>query len=143
MMLREVRKGLRNAIEDVRRSGFQFYRHPFDLLHDFAPRRIPGQLQVCIFERTPKAAHSITVLADVAALGFIEDVAYVFARIAKMFELGNEVLDGLLEKNVVFPERVVRINQKRVSRHPAVSPILSRTESNRNIRNRQLLLSCG
>ena len=142
-MFGKVGESFRNAIEDVRRSGLQFYRHPFDLLHDFAPCRIPGQLQVCVFERTPKAAHSVTVLADIAALGFIEDVAYVFARIAKMFELGNEVLDGLLEKNIVFPERVVRVNQERVSRHPAVSPIPSRTKSNRDIRNRQLLLSCG
>jgi hypothetical protein len=68
------------------------------------------------------------VLADIAALGFIENVAYVFARVAKMFELRNKVLDRLLEENIVFPERVVRVDQERISRHPAISPILSLAE---------------
>src|SRR5579862_1786258 len=123
-MFGKVGERLRNTLEDVRRSGLQFHRHPFDLLYDFAPSGIPSQLQICIFKRTPEAAHSVTMLADIAAFSLIEDVANVFARIAKMFELGDEVLDGLLKENIVFPERVIRVNQQRVSCHPAVSPIL-------------------
>jgi hypothetical protein len=68
------------------------------------------------------------VLADIAPLGFIEDVAYVLARVTKVFELRDEVLDRLLEENVVFPKCVVRVNQERVSRHPAISPILPSVE---------------
>jgi hypothetical protein len=68
------------------------------------------------------------VLANIAALSFIEDVANVFPRVAKMFELSDEVLDRFLEENVVFPERVVCIDEERVSRHPASSPVLWSTE---------------
>src|SRR5579864_4066121 len=125
MMLCEVRERLGNSLKNVRRSGFQLHRHAFNFLHDFPPRGVPSQLEICIFQRTPKASHSVAVLADVAALGFIKNVAYVFASIAKMFELRDEVLDRLLEENIVFPECVICINQERVSRHPAISPILS------------------
>src|ERR1700746_3827350 len=129
-MLCEVGKSLRNTLKDVWRSRFKFHSHALDLLHDFAPSRVPGQLQIRVFQRTPEAAHSVAVLADVAAFSFIEDVANVFPRIAKMFELRDEMLDRLLEKNIVFPECVVRVNQDRVSGHPAISPVLSRLESN-------------
>src|ERR1700746_4197067 len=129
-MLCEVGKSLRNTLKDVWRSRFKFHSHALDLLHDFAPSRVPGQLQIRVFQRTPEAAHSVAVLADVAAFSFIEDVANVFPRITKMFELGDEMLDRLLEKNIVFPECVVRVNQDRVSCHPAISPVLSRLESN-------------
>jgi hypothetical protein len=38
-------------------------------------------------------------------------VADVFAGVAKMLELRNEMLDGFLEEYIVFPERVISVNQ--------------------------------
>ena len=78
---------------------------------------VPGELHVGFFERAAEAAHAVAVLADVAALGFVEDVAGVFARIAEGLEQREKFLDGLLEENIVFPERVVGIDQNCFSRH--------------------------
>src|ERR1700674_2315732 len=61
------------------------------------------------------------MLADVAALGLIQDVADVLAGVAQMLEPGNKMVDGLLEEDVVFPERVIRINEERVACHSKFS----------------------
>src|ERR1700719_14968 len=113
----------------MRRRGLKLDRHAFDFLHDLTTRRIPGQLQICVFQRTPETADSVAVLTNIAAFSLVENVADVFARVAKVFELSNEVLDRLLKKNIIFPEGVVRVDQERVSRHPASSPILTSAES--------------
>ena len=73
-------------------------------------RHLVRKLYVSLFERAPKAAHSISVLADILALRFIQDVANVSAGIAVRFDDADEILDQLLEKYVVFPERVIRVN---------------------------------
>src|SRR5207245_9081287 len=46
-----------------------------------------------------------------------KDMAKVGAGIAIRFDNADESLDQLLEENVVFPERVVRINQQCMSSH--------------------------
>jgi hypothetical protein len=51
------------------------------------------------------------VLANIALFGFVEDVADIFAGIPEMFELGNEMIDGLLEENIIFPKGVVCIDE--------------------------------
>jgi hypothetical protein len=56
------------------------------------------------------------MLPDVTALGFVQDVAGVLARIAEGFEQREKFLDGLLEVNIVLPERVVGIDKKSFGR---------------------------
>ena len=58
-----------------------------------------------------KAANTVAVLADIAALGLVENVADVLGRVTQMLELGNKMSDRLLKEDIVFPERIVRINQ--------------------------------
>ena len=90
---------------------------------------LPASFRYVSSSERAETSHAIAVLADIAALGFIQDVADVFARVAEMFELGDEMLDGLLEENIVFPERVVGVDQDGVSRRAeAISPILPLVE---------------
>src|ERR1700728_613477 len=121
MMLGQVSESFWRAFEYVRRCGFQFRCHSLDLFNKLALRRVTGKFQVSLFQRASEAAHAVTVLADIAALGLVQDVADIFARITKMFELGNEVVDGLLKENIVFPEGVVRVDQYCVPGHARFS----------------------
>jgi hypothetical protein len=51
------------------------------------------------------------VLPDVALFRLVQNVPDVFARVPEVFQLRYKMLDGLLKEDVVFPQRVVRINQ--------------------------------
>ncbi len=76
-----------------------------------------GELYVSFFERTAEAADAIAVLANIFALGFVEDVADVGACVAAGFDEGDEIFDQLFEEDVVFPEGVVGVDEKGVSAH--------------------------
>ena len=86
-------------------------------LRRYGVRQFTGELHVGVFQRTREAAHAVAVLADVEALGFIEDVPGIAARIAKRLDEREEALDSAFEVDVVFPERIFRANEKRHSRH--------------------------
>ena len=104
---------------------------------------MPGKLHVGFLERPAEAAHAVAVLADVAALGFVQDVAGVFALIAEGFEQRQEFLDGLLEENIVFPERVVGIDQNGFSRHDSGPFGLAAFRPNLTRRARTVKLACA
>src|SRR5207302_6902541 len=84
-------------------------------------RQLVRELDVGLFQRASKATHPITELADIFAFRFIQDVANVRARIPVGLDDADEILDQLLEEYVVFPERVVRINQQCVASHRELS----------------------
>jgi len=44
-------------------------------------------------------------------------VADIRAAIAARLDEADEILNQLFEENVIFPERVIRINQQRVASH--------------------------
>src|ERR1700730_4956727 len=121
MVLREVGESFGNAFENKRRRGFELTRGSFDIVDDFAARHAARELYIGILKRTAEAAHTVPVLSNIAALGLVQDVADVFSRVAQMLELGNEMADRLLEVDVVFPKRVIGIDQYCMSRH-ASSP---------------------
>jgi hypothetical protein len=50
------------------------------------------------------------VLADISSLGLVQDVADIFPGVTKVLKLGNEVIDGFFKENIIFPERIVRID---------------------------------
>src|SRR3989440_13033863 len=83
----------------------------------FAFRHLIRELYILFFERAPEAAHPIAILPYILAFRFIEDVANVSAGIAVGFDDADEILDQLLGKYVVFPERVVRVNQQCMCSH--------------------------
>src|SRR5271163_1162817 len=124
VMLREIGKRFGHAIKNVRWRGFEFDGHPLDFLNHFPARGVSRELQIRIFERAAKTSHAIAVLPDVSPLSFVQNMANVFAGVAEVFELADEVLNRLLEENIIFPERVIGVDQQRVSGHSTSSPNL-------------------
>jgi hypothetical protein len=59
-----------------------------------------------------KAVQPIAMLYDALAFYLVQDATNLLGRIFLMIEKGNEIGDGSLKVNVVFPQRVVRIYQQ-------------------------------
>ena len=87
------------------------FRERFTLCH------LIGKLEISFFERTAKAAHSVTILANIFAFGFIEDVANVGSRVAARFDQGDEVFDQFFEENIVLPQGIVGVDHQGVASH--------------------------
>jgi hypothetical protein len=117
VMAGEVGEGFGDAVHDVGRGVFNLRDEIGDPLDHFAFGSVASKLHVSFFEGPAEAADAVTVLADIAALGFIEDVAAVFGRVAERVELGNEGLDGGLKENVVFPEGIVGVDEEGLAGH--------------------------
>jgi hypothetical protein len=52
------------------------------------------------------------MLLNILALGFVEDVPRIGARVAEGLDQGEESLQRVFEKDVTFPERIVGINEQ-------------------------------
>src|SRR6266404_5978479 len=115
--LGEIGKSFRNAVKYFRRRALQFNDAAVNLRQRFAFGHLLGELDVRLFEGAAEAAYAIAVLPDILAFRFIQDVANIGAGIPAGFNDADEILDQLFKKYVVFPERVVRINQKGVASH--------------------------
>jgi hypothetical protein len=51
---------------------------------------------------------------DAFTLNIIQNLAHLLGRVLVMIQKGNEISDGSLEVNVVFPKRVIGINEQRL-----------------------------
>ena len=107
MALGEIRESLGDAIQNFWRGALEIHDARMNLCEHFALGQVLRKFDVGLFERAAEAAHSITILADVFALGFVEDVADIGAREAAGLDESNEVFDQVLEEDVVLPERVI------------------------------------
>src|SRR5258708_20245258 len=83
----------------------------------FAFRHLVRQLHIRLFEGAAEGADPIVVLPDILAFRFIEDVANVSAGVAVGLDDADEILDQLFKEYVVFPERVVRVDQQCMASH--------------------------
>jgi hypothetical protein len=113
----KISKRFEDAVHDIWRCALEFFDAVMDIFDGRALGLVPREPHVRFLEGPAEAAHTIAMLPDVAALGFVQDVAGIFSRIAEGFEQGQKFLDGLLEVNVVLPERVVGIDQNGFSGH--------------------------
>src|SRR6476469_9075748 len=59
-----------------------------------------------------KAVHSIAVPDDAVAFDVVQHAAHLLRRVVLVVQELDEVGDGTLEVDVVFPERIVSINQQ-------------------------------
>src|SRR6266704_4427925 len=117
MPLGKIRQSFRNTIQNFWRRTLQIHDTAVNQRQYLAFGHLVRELYVSLFERASEAAHAVTILPDVFSFRFIQDVANVSACIAIRLDNGDEVLDQLLEEYVVFPERVVRVNQQCVASH--------------------------
>src|SRR2546421_5943612 len=117
MTFGEVGERFGNAVEDLRWRAFEVDNAIVNFGERFALGQVLGELHVSLFERTAEAADAVAVLADIFAFGFVEDVANVSAGETAGFDESDEVLDEILEENIVFPERVVGVDEESVASH--------------------------
>src|SRR5882724_871786 len=115
--LGEIGKSFRDAVKYFRRRALELDDAAVNLRQRFAFRHLLGELDVRLFEGAAEATHAIAVLPDILAFRFIQDVANIGAGIPAGFHDADEILDQLFKKYVVFPERVVRINQQGMASH--------------------------
>ena len=84
-------------------------------------QRLDRQLLEALDQRQREAVHAVAVLANVLALHVVQHLAHLVGRELAMVEKGNEVGNRALEVDVVFPERVVRINEQVLAGRDAVA----------------------
>jgi hypothetical protein len=113
----EIGKRLGHSVQNFWRCAFEIDDAIVNLRKRCALRLVLGELHVSFFERTAEAANAISVLADIFAFGFVEDVPDVRARVAARFDERDEIFDQVFEEDVVFPEGVVGVDEKGVSAH--------------------------
>jgi hypothetical protein len=115
--LGEIGERFGNAIENLGWSAFEFDNAVVNFGEGFAGGRLVGEFQIGFFKGFAEAADSVAVLANVLALGFVENVADVGARVAARLDEGDEVFDELFEEDIVLPERVVGVDHQGVASH--------------------------
>src|ERR1700675_3830951 len=113
MSLGEIIQRFDDAIQDARRRAFKLANAKMNSPDRRAFSAMPGEFHVGVFQRTAKAAHTITVLANIAALGFVQDVPRIISRIAERLEQRQKFFNGLLEEDIILPKRIVGIDQDR------------------------------
>ena len=92
-----LRDGMSKAIDGVVQSGGKgFHRQTFK------------GIDQCV----RKAMQSIAMLDDAFAFDFVQDVPDLGGRVLMMVQERDKVGDGALKVNVVFPERVVGVDQQ-------------------------------
>ncbi len=117
MAFGEIGERFRDAVENFWWRAFEVDDAIVNFGERFAFGEMLGELHVGFFERTAEAANAVAVLADIFAFGFVEDVANVSAGETAGFDESDEVLDEVLEENIVFPERVVGVDEESVASH--------------------------
>jgi hypothetical protein len=123
--LGQIGQRFRDTIENFWRCAFEFDDALMDQRKRFPLRHLVRKLQVRLFEGAAKAAHAIAVLANILALGLVQNVPNIGAGVAGGLYYANKIFDQLLEENIVFPERVVGVDQQCVASHgdPFVAPL--------------------
>src|SRR5580658_9155220 len=73
----------------------------------------------------PKAVQSVTVRDDALALHVIEHLAHLLRREFVVVEKRNEAGDCPLKINIIFPKRIVRVDQKCLWKQSSSSRLLA------------------
>src|SRR5690348_7774062 len=126
MAFAQIGKSFGDAFENARRHGVELFGHFVDFLDDFLAGHAAGEFEISVFKRAAEAAHAVAMLLDIAALRFVQNVAAVFGRVAQMRKAVEETADGLLEENIIFPERVIGIDENGLARHEFLSARFAR-----------------
>ena len=113
----EIGERFRDPIEDFWWRAFEVHDTVMNFGEGFALGLMLGELHVGFFQGAAEAADAVAILAYVLALGFVEDVANVGSREAARLDESNEIFDQFFEEDVVFPEGIIRINEKGIASH--------------------------
>ena len=83
----------------------------------FGSERYVAELLKARYERKTETLESIAVSSDGGALADVEAFAYFFYRMNTVVKIKDEGSDGSLEINIVFPKRIVRIDEQGLAGH--------------------------
>src|ERR1700686_5858530 len=78
-----------------------------------------------IDERMRETVQPVTVLQNAVALDVVEHLTHPFRRELVMIQKRDEASDGPLEVDVVFPERVVGVDEKSLGRQGSSLQLLA------------------
>src|ERR1700693_1370300 len=113
----QISQSLRHTFENARGNALELFGAGADLVQRLLARHVSGQLQVGLLEGAAKAADAVAVLPDHALLGLVQNAADVFGREAEGLEQLDVSVDGLLEEDVILPERIVGVDQESFAAH--------------------------
>ena len=68
-----------------------------------------GQMLIRLLQIPPEIDGSVSVDLRIHQLDFIQNVAYLRMRQRGMRQILDEIIEGVLEVDIVFPQRIVRI----------------------------------
>ena len=108
----KIGKRFRHAIEYARRRVLEFGDHGSHFVEGASLRQPAGQFHIALLERPSEAAHSISVLLNILALGLVQDVPCIGAGVAEGLDQGEEALQGVLKKDVTLPQSIVGIHEQ-------------------------------
>src|SRR6202022_786555 len=117
MALGQISERFWDAIKNFWRRALEIDDACVNLRKHFALGQMLRQFQISFLERAAEAAHSVAILANIFALGFVEDVADVRACEPAGLDKSDEIFDELLEEDIVLPERVVGVDEQGVAAH--------------------------
>ena len=77
--------------------------------------RFDCQALESLHQRVTETVQTVTVAHDAVALDIVQNVAHPLGRVLVMIQKRNKIRDGPLEVNVIFPERIVCVDEQRLS----------------------------
>src|SRR5215831_6983799 len=112
MLLRQICKGIRNFRQKFDRVVFNLLRKACHLLVELGCDRERAEPFESVDERVREAVEAVSVLDDALAFDVVEDFADLVGLELVMVQEFDKARDRTLKVDVVFPERVVGIDEK-------------------------------
>jgi len=120
--LRQVRQGLRNILDDLHRLLQDGFGEAHDRLQIVRRERALGEPLVAFAQIPAEVGRPVAVDPGVDPFDVVEHVTDLRRRQRRVREILDELIERALEVDVVFPERVVGVDDEVLSRHSATAP---------------------
>ena len=88
------------------------HRQPGDRLVQRGRDRFYRQPLKCLLKGVREDVQPVSMGQDAPALDLVQNLAHLLRRIFPMIQKRNKIRDCALEINIVFPQRVVGVNEK-------------------------------
>src|SRR3954452_15377178 len=113
----EIIERLGNALDHLHRAFQDLLGEPEDHPEIVLPDLALGEVPVALLEVAPEIGGAVAMELRVGGFHFVEDVANLVGPERGVIQVIDEVVEGALEVDVVFPERVVGVDDQELSVH--------------------------
>jgi hypothetical protein len=114
MAFGQILKCFRHAAQNLNRVFSDGVDESADGLVQGWGKRLDCQTFESPYERVTETMQPVPVGDDALALDVVQNSAHLFGRIFMMVEERNKICDGAFKVNVVFPKRIVGIDEQRL-----------------------------